>query len=507
MRKASISLPHGYSQLDYIEATGTQYIDTGFTSNQDTRIVCEFMWLGGDGIYGGRKTTSSRNFSLRVIQNVWQPGYGGYTATKISANNNWHIADQNKNFLYIDGVLIAECPMSTFTNYKPTAIGAINAEKQIYYGKGRYRACRIYDNGTLVRDMIPCIDPGGSVGMYDMVYRTFYSSAGAGAFIAGFMSKTHLYNDTPLPSPPNYDKTVCPYITIVKWINKANGSEYGFVAAQSPLVMNSGYLQVDDSADTTKSYGVFFDYLNGEWAGSEEISGVGVTDDFCIQGTPIWTAQDIYNVTVSGSAVNYDTLYLPASNPVPVTAPTIDPLWFYMGWQAGSWIARQRVKNTEEPTNPNLASQTKLSSNNTNSTIEGFTWHLAKTGSVDGLIFNTNDLIVGETYTFSLKVKKISGSLQVIGGHSEAFSERKFTINGIEQEGTYMSGVTVADNEEIYEVVYTGVYHGNANNKNWYFQPNRKLTVATRCDVWDVKIEVGDRATPWVPAEEDVCRS
>ena len=37
-------LPEGYTELKYIETTGTQHIDTGIIPNQDTRIICEFMY-------------------------------------------------------------------------------------------------------------------------------------------------------------------------------------------------------------------------------------------------------------------------------------------------------------------------------------------------------------------------------------------------------------------------------------------------------------------------------
>ena len=95
-------LPSGYTRLEYIETTGTQYINTGFVPNQDSRIVCEFMYKGGSGIYGSRNTTQSRNFDLRVISGDWQPGYGDtISATTASDTTNWHIADQNKNVFAI----------------------------------------------------------------------------------------------------------------------------------------------------------------------------------------------------------------------------------------------------------------------------------------------------------------------------------------------------------------------------------------------------------------------
>ena len=35
---------------------------------------------------------------------------------------------------------------------------------------------------------------------------------------------------------------------------------------------------------------------------------------------------------------------LVASDPIPVTAPALDPLSLFLGWKAGNWVARQRGK-------------------------------------------------------------------------------------------------------------------------------------------------------------------
>lgn len=178
-------LPSGYTPLDYIETTGTQYIDTGFILNQDSRIVCEFMYMGGNGIYGARNTVATRNFSLRVISGAFQMGYGdGVTTGTIPSDENWHVADQNKNNLYIDGELAATRDYVEFTTPKAMAIGAIRAGS-VYYGEGRYRDCQVYDNGVLVRDFMPCKDPDGNIGMYDTLNAKFYGNAGTGTFTAG----------------------------------------------------------------------------------------------------------------------------------------------------------------------------------------------------------------------------------------------------------------------------------------------------------------------------------
>ena len=177
-----------YRQLDYIETTGTQYVDTGFTPNQDSRAIVEFLRTGGRDIYGSRSSTSSRQFSLRVISNVWQPGYGSNLgSTDMAADTGiWHTADQNKNVFSIDGATAKEFEYTEFTTPTTFILGGINAYNGgIYEGTARFRSCRLYDNGTLVRNLVAARIRDGSVGMYDTLNNVFYGNYGDGELIAG----------------------------------------------------------------------------------------------------------------------------------------------------------------------------------------------------------------------------------------------------------------------------------------------------------------------------------
>lgn len=210
-------LPKGYKQIDYIEVTGTQFIDTEFIPNQDTRFVSELMMRttsGNQSIYGARQNANSadaasRNFAFRVISGKWQPCYGkNLRSTGIAADTKkWHIIDQNKNICRIygideyveedvtasttvvDGVAINVIDEQTFTAPHTLLIGAIRsgstAPGTLYYTKARYRGCQLYDNGVLIRDFIPCKNADGEVGMYDTVNAKFYGNAGADELVAG----------------------------------------------------------------------------------------------------------------------------------------------------------------------------------------------------------------------------------------------------------------------------------------------------------------------------------
>lgn len=50
--------------------------------------------------------------------------------------------------------------------------------------------CKIYDNGSLVRNLIPAKNSSGTLGLYDAVNNVFYTNAGTGTFTAGPIATT-----------------------------------------------------------------------------------------------------------------------------------------------------------------------------------------------------------------------------------------------------------------------------------------------------------------------------
>lgn len=50
--------------------------------------------------------------------------------------------------------------------------------------------CKIWDNGSLVRNFVPCKNTSGILGLYDIVNNVFYTNAGTGTFTAGPIATT-----------------------------------------------------------------------------------------------------------------------------------------------------------------------------------------------------------------------------------------------------------------------------------------------------------------------------
>lgn len=181
-----------YRELDYIETAGTQYIDTGFFPNQDSRAVLELMYIKtSDGAYGSRNTTSIDGFCMRVNSERWQPQYNDNmrTISNPVPDNEWHTIDHNKNVWSLDGSALWTATYAEFTTPHTFILGGIMANKSgvktLYQGYCRYRSCQIYDSDVLVRDLIPCRWHDGRVGMYDKLNDVFYGNAGTGEFTAG----------------------------------------------------------------------------------------------------------------------------------------------------------------------------------------------------------------------------------------------------------------------------------------------------------------------------------
>lgn len=192
-----MSLPSGYRQLEYIQSTGTQYIDTGFIPNQDTRIdltasptsVAE----ASDGVgfipYGAGESYNSLAFECYTSDSRYEFNYGSYNTFMGSPVIGQKLQiSQNKNqiTLIIDDntPLTATLTANTFTAPRNMILFGINRATPLK-GLLKLYSCQIYDNGTLIRDYVPCKNSSDEPGLYDLVNQQFYSNAGTGTFVIG----------------------------------------------------------------------------------------------------------------------------------------------------------------------------------------------------------------------------------------------------------------------------------------------------------------------------------
>lgn len=185
------SLPEGYKELEYIESSGTQYIDTGFYPTDKTKIEANLTVTSkdssGNAIFGGRTEAYNSSFGLWLLPAAVVSEYG-------SANQNFSVnisgdveIVKDGATLTINGSVYNNSAASPFSSGRTMYIGAFNLPGALdtRMFKGKIKKFRIYDNEVLTRDYIPCTSAEGTVGLYDLVKKQFYINAGMGSFQAG----------------------------------------------------------------------------------------------------------------------------------------------------------------------------------------------------------------------------------------------------------------------------------------------------------------------------------
>lgn len=171
---------------NYIQCTGTQYIDTGYMPNGTTKIVIDCMLAssatGNQPICGARKDKDNNAFVIWGISSATLRFDYGATAAKKS-NSNYSPKDRHiytmssETGILVDGVSVGTLTKATFTSSCNLVLSAVNTNGTITYGKYSIYSCQIYDNGTLVRDYIPWIDANGVYCLKDKVNNALTYSA------------------------------------------------------------------------------------------------------------------------------------------------------------------------------------------------------------------------------------------------------------------------------------------------------------------------------------------
>ena len=181
-------IPSEYQQVEYIESTGTQWIDTGAYITKNTSFSCDFAMVRNDGygycsIIGGTSGTMRAFIAQhKIFFNVGNSSYySDYTPTSGTKYN----ITMDANLCYINSDLVYTGDASTITENSAT-INLFAEGNGVIWGACRIYHCQIYDNGTLVRDFIPAMRKSDNViGLYDIVNGVFYTNAGTGTFLKG----------------------------------------------------------------------------------------------------------------------------------------------------------------------------------------------------------------------------------------------------------------------------------------------------------------------------------
>lgn len=206
--KSQPSLPNGYTELEYLQSSGTQYIDTGIKPNQDTRIVVKANLSTSTSIYG--TVESGKLFNMTGGGSGMYYYWSDQDQSVITNYfNQTHVYEQDKNICRVDGNLYHTYTYKTWQATTNIYLFGRNSGSNTLNDAGTVQiySCQIYDTGNLVRNFVPCKNPSGTIGMYDLVENKFYANAGSGSFSAGtFVSKYEFMLTYPTLSSTEYNR-------------------------------------------------------------------------------------------------------------------------------------------------------------------------------------------------------------------------------------------------------------------------------------------------------------
>ena len=222
----AVTLPAGYTELEYIESTGTQYIDTRFVPTSDYKHTLVFSttddgtgYIAGTGTDGGRG--GNVKLTLGKLENVY---VGSAEAAAIALVNNpssYTVTSKTTLVMDLHNNAVSNVFLSG-QNISSGNVATIVSTNSLYlFGSGSASPLnsKIYQdiieqNGVLVRNFVPAKNSSGVIGMYDTVNNRFYTNAGSGSFVAGPIAcdgqivtytsatGTVVQNGTPTPTNP-----------------------------------------------------------------------------------------------------------------------------------------------------------------------------------------------------------------------------------------------------------------------------------------------------------------
>ena len=193
-------LPSDYVEVEYIESTGTQYIDTGFKPRIDTSIDITFRTNASPNdtnLWGSRISSGNQDYTIWINTSTNKaialhfPKQSGsmvdtswvYKEDIINNKTNLKINSTVSSLeILVNGVSVYSKNDLSKTSYEPTLNSFLFCMNQngSTQKKGNFKiySCKIYDGGTPVRDLVPCYRIRDEVaGMYDLVNNVFYTNA------------------------------------------------------------------------------------------------------------------------------------------------------------------------------------------------------------------------------------------------------------------------------------------------------------------------------------------
>ena len=188
--QAQSGLPEGYTALEYIQSSGSQYIDTGRKLTQDSDITIDFRIVGGinrsAGIFGSRESASKNNLTLVLDMDArFLVDFSEYRQHRfITAASLERTKIQiNKAGVWVNDIL--KTSWSDVADFETPTNGLIfDIGNNNWTGNKAIMRLYSYTDGD-AQQLVPCLDANGVPCLYDLIGKTALYNQGAGSFTWG----------------------------------------------------------------------------------------------------------------------------------------------------------------------------------------------------------------------------------------------------------------------------------------------------------------------------------
>ena len=179
----SNTAPLGYKRVEYLESTGTQYIDTGVKPTISQKYEIEYSVsnvIKNQIIFGTRTSGNYMTSTNQIYLSISDGEKRFYIGNTVNGRNNIQT-----NIIQTD-IFTANSGNYDSTGTKNFFIFALNnIDTPSALATARIYSFKIYDNNVLVRDYIPVLNENNEAGLYDLVNKQFYGNSGTGSFQYG----------------------------------------------------------------------------------------------------------------------------------------------------------------------------------------------------------------------------------------------------------------------------------------------------------------------------------
>lgn len=191
--KSGGGLPSGYIAVNYLQSSGTQYIDTGRKLTQDSDITIDFMIVENNksvGILGSRESAAKNNLSLfREFRSAGSKiFYGDFSEYKnhrfkMDSSSERIKIQMNKAGVWVNDIL--KKSWSDVADFETPTNGLIfDVGNNNWTGNKAIMRLYSYTDGD-AQQLVPCLDANGVPCLYDLIGKTALYNQGSGSFTWG----------------------------------------------------------------------------------------------------------------------------------------------------------------------------------------------------------------------------------------------------------------------------------------------------------------------------------